>query len=666
MVKIITRKRLIFVVAGAIAFILFLFGSMEYTSRSEFCNTCHYMEPFYQAWQNSSHSNVDCIICHYPPGILSSFEGKVKGLEQLFKYATQSYRRSKPWAEIPDESCLRGGCHDKRLLQGTVKFKEEILFDHTPHLTELRRGKSLRCTSCHSQIVQGEHITVTETTCFLCHFKGKDAEASPGCTHCHEAPVQTAERQVSYDHTLIAERNIACQKCHGEMVVGDGVVPLENCMDCHFEQERLKRYNDTRFIHFNHITQHKVECQRCHLQIQHKSVSRSTSVKPDCHACHPDYHQAQEQLFLGTGGREVADHPSPMFDSGLNCQACHIFHQDFMGFQPAGQAFVARGESCEPCHGSGYSELLADWEASTDRRLKTISEDIRRVERELAGVDSTSDAGRTALEALQDAQYNYKLVEYGKSVHNITYADRLLQASHRRLGDALQAVESGYRLPAYPWSEQLVPSECANCHQGIEEVAVQAFGMQFNHQRHLKSEELNCKTCHSNMRRHGEMVLTRQDCLSCHHQPERVAEETCAPCHITQQSVYGGTAPGAGTKDVMSEAGVSCRDCHIDDNNNQPVRPVGGVCVNCHEEGYDELLSQWQSSTGTMLEEIESLLSRLESVKLDRTGAETVRTARAAADLFAEDGSRGAHNRVMAEEHLSRALSNLKKLLSAS
>ena len=102
-----TKKRLVFsgIIAGCL--FLLLFGSMEYTSRSEFCNTCHYMEPFYIAWKNSTHRDVDCITCHYAPGIASTFEGKIKGLEQLFKYATQSYRRSKPWAEIPDASCLR-------------------------------------------------------------------------------------------------------------------------------------------------------------------------------------------------------------------------------------------------------------------------------------------------------------------------------------------------------------------------------------------------------------------------------------------------------------------------------------------------------------------------------------------------------------------------------
>ena len=67
-----------------------------------------------------------------------------------------------------------------------------------------------------------------------------------------------------------------------------------------------------------------------------------------------------------------------------------------------------------------------------------------------------------------------------------------------------------------------------------------------------------------------------------------------------------------------------------------------------------------------MLEEIESLLSRLESAKLGRAENETIRAAWAALDLFAADGSKGVHNSVMAEEYLSSMISNLEKLLKAS
>jgi nitrate/TMAO reductase-like tetraheme cytochrome c subunit len=163
------KKRIILFLVGGFM-IVFLIGTIEYTSKSHFCASCHYMKPFYQSWKTSSHGHIECATCHYLPGPKSKIRAKIEGIMQLGRYWTKLYLKSKPWAEIPDESCLREGCHEKRLLEGMTKYKK-VAFDHKIHFTDLKRGKQLRCTSCHSQIVQGEHITVTDSTCFICHFK---------------------------------------------------------------------------------------------------------------------------------------------------------------------------------------------------------------------------------------------------------------------------------------------------------------------------------------------------------------------------------------------------------------------------------------------------------------------------------------------------------------
>ena len=54
-----------------------------YTSRSEFCNSCHIMEPYYKSWQESSHKDVPCIECHFPPSFGGKIRGKLLGLVQL-------------------------------------------------------------------------------------------------------------------------------------------------------------------------------------------------------------------------------------------------------------------------------------------------------------------------------------------------------------------------------------------------------------------------------------------------------------------------------------------------------------------------------------------------------------------------------------------------------
>ena len=103
-----------------------------YTSRSQFCNSCHIMEPYYVSWQESEHRDVSCIKCHFPPGVGEKVRGKVLGLVQLIKYVTQT-QGPRPTAEVPDASCLRSGCHETRLLSGRVDYNG-IAFDHGKHL----------------------------------------------------------------------------------------------------------------------------------------------------------------------------------------------------------------------------------------------------------------------------------------------------------------------------------------------------------------------------------------------------------------------------------------------------------------------------------------------------------------------------------------------------
>ena len=130
------------------------FGFIEYSAQPSFCTNCHNMQPYYDSWATSSHNDVPCIKCHYAPGIKAEAMGKMQAANQVVKYVTGSYG-TRPWAEIEDAACLRSGCHTTRTLEGELVFAG-VRFDHRHHLTQLRRGKQLRCTSCHSQIVQGD------------------------------------------------------------------------------------------------------------------------------------------------------------------------------------------------------------------------------------------------------------------------------------------------------------------------------------------------------------------------------------------------------------------------------------------------------------------------------------------------------------------------------
>ena len=249
-------------------------GLWHLSSSPMLCNSCHIMKPYVEAWRTSKHNKVACVQCHYPPGLRDTLWVKYQALTQVVKWATYTYS-SKPFAEVEDGSCLRSGCHERRLLQGKVVFKRGIIFDHKPHLEGVRRGRHLRCTSCHSQIVVGNHIEVTESTCFLCHFKGmktaRELHPIAGCTGCHQAPKGDLRLgAITFNHAEFVRRGVACQSCHLNVVEGDGEAPRERCFTCHNQPEKLDHYPDTPFIHDFHVTQHNIECLRCHTVIKHK------------------------------------------------------------------------------------------------------------------------------------------------------------------------------------------------------------------------------------------------------------------------------------------------------------------------------------------------------------------------------------------------------------
>lgn len=648
------------VLGASVVLVLILFGAAEVTSRPSFCSTCHYMEPYVEAWKTSTHSSVTCTDCHYRPGWKSHVRGKFTALSMVVNYFTGVYKKSKPWAEIDDASCLRSGCHEARLLEGMVPFREGILFDHRPHLIKLRRGKKLRCTSCHSQIVQGEHITVTTSTCFLCHFKNQPEQARiDNCTWCHPAPVATPGRNVRYDHSYVLQKDIECQKCHGPMQVGDGAVPIERCSACHAEVEKIRMHEDIDLMHKTHVTDHKVECQICHLAIQHKSVSRTIAIMPECQSCHTQSHQAQLDLFAGLGGKNVVPHPNPMFEGGLNCQACHIFHRTDTGFEELGHTVVARDESCEKCHGQGYGKVLKQWKDVMKEKIGLLERALDDVTGEVSG--ARGEARRKAGEHLKDARFNVELVEEGNIVHNVAFADELLVAAHESLKKALDAAGSDVEIPDISIYSTVVPSECKNCHYGQEEIDVEVFGVSFSHNIHIARNHLTCSRCHSNMRRHGELVITRSECLSCHHTQQRIE---CGRCHEIQAGVFEGTADFAveKTPDVMYDAGLECLSCH--EGTRQPVERASALrCSQCHDPDYEDLLLDWQAEITRLIETISSRMAAVQKRSLSERDRIRMEEIASGLQSIKKDGSLGAHNMGLIEETLNRYSTVLDTLI---
>jgi nitrate/TMAO reductase-like tetraheme cytochrome c subunit len=650
------KRIIIFSIIGFI--LVFLVGSIEYTSHSGFCNSCHYMKPFYQSWKTSSHSHIECSTCHYAPGPRSKIRAKIEGIMQVGRYWTKLYLKSKPWAEIPDESCLRGGCHEKRLLEGQDKFKKTV-FDHKIHLSDLKRGKQLRCTSCHSQIVQGEHITVTESTCFICHFK--KSEHYPrisDCYHCHIKEDLISEKTSKFNHSPVFDNGFECNKCHSQTIIGDGEVPRENCYKCHWEMDRLNKYDDTDLMHYTHIATSKIECNQCHLDIQHKII-KEIDTMADCLTCHTDYHKAQKILFLGEGGKGVS-HPVPnlMLEKGLSCKGCHIFHEEKGGRVIKSETYVSKAKACESCHGKGFARIMKDWEISTEKKLNQIQFIYKRANNELKLTKNTDK--EKARKILEEAAFNIDIVERGKGVHNVEYSQELLSASYNKIVETLDIIGSSYKPGPFKAVAKVVPTQCFNCHAGIEEIDRQIFGLDFPHKNHLIEQKIQCSTCHSNVRKHGEFVATKQSCALCHHKD---TNRDCTGCHHLQKTFYEGDELNGVNipKDIMFEAETSCTDCHLD-SENRIFRSEANKCLDCHDEEYKEIFTEWQITVKELIDSGKTSLKEKKKPTLSSEEKAQLLQIEKTLRKIELDGSSGIHNYSFIEETLTNINKTLKSL----
>ncbi|MFQ5876460.1 MAG: cytochrome c3 family protein [Acidobacteriota bacterium] len=538
--------------------------AMEVSSRPAFCGSCHVMTPYYESWRASTHRNVACVECHIPPGITAELRKKYEALAMVARYFTGTYGTN-PWAEIDDAACLR--CHERRLLRGRELFGD-VLFDHSAHLAGMRRGKTLRCTSCHSQIVQGSHITVTASTCILCHFKGRESGTGTArCTLCHDVPDAEIRRGTpTFSHADVARYGMDCTWCHARPEGSDGDVPRERCLTCHNEPAHLAEYGRAALLHRTHVSEHKVDCMNCHLEIRHVGEPRIERAVSACGSCHRAGHSPQLMLYSGIGGRGLQPMPSPMFLAGVRCEGCHIA-------LPGRESEVHRADevSCMSCHGPGYLPIYETWKRGVAARAGALRRQMERTRRRLDGA---------APARLADALFNLELVTRGRGVHNVDYSFALLEKARADMNAARES--AGLSALPRPWPEAAVESPCLRCHQGIESGRGRFLDRAFRHDVHLARARLECAACHRphEERPPGEVVrFGAGGCASCHHRDPAAA---CAPCHA---GVRRGTVPSPlGPFDHafhLDEMELDCGGCHLPGPGGRP-RLDREICASCH------------------------------------------------------------------------------------
>ncbi|MHC4940053.1 MAG: multiheme c-type cytochrome [Planctomycetota bacterium] len=572
------------------------------TTQPEFCQTCHIMEPYYESWKHSSHSHVTCVDCHFEPGLLETIEGKFQAVAMLAKYVTNT-EGTKPWAHVSDYSCMRAGCHSQQLLEGEINFGR-IRFNHRHHLIGFRIGTRLKCTSCHSQIVQGNHLSVTVTSCFLCHFADQKTKSERGtpisdCNTCHGPPKEVIPLGgFAFRHKDYLERGVDCSSCHGDVTRGAGEVPRARCVSCHNVQEHLDRYDEPEFLHAKHVGGHGVSCGECHTEIEHGLPSREEHFQSDCKQCHQGTHGPSSNMYRGVGAAGVEDDPSIMFLARVTCNGCH--RPPFPGAKvPQGGAnFAADPIACIECHGPGFDGMQQRWQEEYRATAPKLEKALAEVHGRLGNNAEARRHYEQAAEAL-----SFVLLDRSDGVHNLVYTRKLLAKADEQIRAARLALDPDDKTPLIPIGPFTASEEnCTQlCHVGVENVRVQTrFGVPFAHGPHVDQQD--CSECHR-AEPHGTTVVEPASCIDCHHEDEE--GETCAGCHTAQAQLRTQEVPGL---EYRSMQDLDCVTCHLDLPAEDPGKGLRQSCDECHEDDAEnfaaEYLQPWIEESEEPLREV--------------------------------------------------------------
>ncbi len=672
------RKR---TVALSSLFVLMAFicwGMWSYSETPSFCGLCHNMEIYVNSWKTSSHRNVACINCHYEPGVGNHLRAKFRDIQLGLAYVITGRGIEKPHHEVSDISCLRQGCHAKADIRENMIFKN-VAFNHSRHLEELRRGKRLRCNTCHDQIVQGAHLKVTEVDCFICHFynagsQGKDKCLSCSeCGSCHIQPKgDILVRGMSFNHKRYINRGVDCLDCHTGVNKGDGHVPENKCLECHKEHELRNVTFTSEFLHQGHVTDRKIECYRCHTEIKHEmgEPPTVTHFMSRCNRCHiEEIHLGPREMYMGTGGIGVADDANKMFALGVDCTSCHKSREESkVALYTTRYTEKALANSCVSCHGEGYDEMLFNWKDLLIRAENDVNRRIFDVQKKLYETIKTRRTNdnqriRKAQNLINEARHNFSFVNLGKGVHNIEYAMRLLNYARNNTEKAMALIEEKYR----PIEHQTAFTCTGLCHIGLEKRSVPFNETHFPHGNHMEMG-LGCLDCHSPREDHGNTHLT--NCAECHH-GAGTGRVRCGDCHLDVKRLFFGKT-GIDVEDLPSLKAdvVECSDCHrsVTEGIEESLASIKANCIQCHDESYGDIAERWKSTADALIKKIEPRLKKVkeEIQKIERLGKHTFTYTKSFGDAeynfnLVKRG-KGAHNVEYTEELIESVNIRLKEL----
>jgi len=425
----------------------FAAGAIVVTGQPGFCNSCHIMNTYYDSWEHSEHSIVNCLDCHLQPGFSGYVKGKINGLAQAVDCMVGRVS-TKPSATVKDTSCLRSECHSSEELASANIDYAGIKFTHNNHIDKDVDGIKISCGTCHSHFEGNEHFTVNNDACYTCHFlKNSETDrgvVQTGCTDCHEVPDKVIKRGlVTINHAEFVSYKASCEEsCHKKDINITSKVDGNVCLNCHsFSKEQ---HPEIKALHEAHTSHEKVECFACHGQVSHGQTEvESISVMMDCQNCHSNTHQVQRTIYTTQQPIQAKDTDrvlSPMFLTHVECIGCHIERvaQKSGVLDSYGTVAKAVPRACDNCHEEGTgNQYIPFWQG----KIKKMHEQVNRKLQQLMTRAKNTTNEQTASKLNQSIEQVQSILESVSAdgswgVHNFKYTEAMLLRAGEIISEA--------------------------------------------------------------------------------------------------------------------------------------------------------------------------------------------------------------------------------------
>lgn len=393
-------------VRGGISFAILLVvmsimavGTEYYTSRPEFCASCHVMHAYYEGWSSDVHAAADaraiCVDCHYAPGEHHTLMAKFRGLSQVASYFTGRYGASRPRAHVSTASCLTSECHGDQSFMDKVLQLGTVTFVHAKHmnpdsemLTAARsefaeaRARLVKAVGAE-QVDQIDHIAGQLGTASQMHSKLREHMESAGLeSNINDAIDYAGQLHVKLrvDHL----ENLQCASCHQfDASLGDHfAVSKQTCYTCHFMNQPFNTSTgeclscheppsgpvaihemsatSSSPVMMDHTTilENNVDCVSCHSDLLHGT---GTVTIRECTNCH-DQARFMKDFESATADTVRAYHEVHAAHQHARCNDCHamIDHHLVPAASPSDtESLLAPVRAdCQHCHPNHHSEQV--------------------------------------------------------------------------------------------------------------------------------------------------------------------------------------------------------------------------------------------------------------------------------------------------------------------